>query len=86
MCAGQSAGFGTSAGDQQYVNGILRVRVRIGPSNVATSSRSIDLRHLLTMSPSLEYEMHEKSPGKDIGQSGTKRKTYPCQVIHSTTS
>lgn len=37
---GQSAGFGTRAGDQQYVTGILRVSARLGPSNIATSSRS----------------------------------------------
>lgn len=49
----QSTGFGTKAGDQQYVKGIFNVFVSIGASNIATSSRSIDFLHLLIMSPSL---------------------------------
>jgi hypothetical protein len=57
MCEGQSAGLGTSDGDQQYVKGIFRVRGRDGPSNMATGSKSIDLRHLLIRSPRLEYRI-----------------------------
>ena len=53
MWEGQSAGLGTKAGDQQYVNGILRVSANAGPSNIAISSRSMDFRHLLITSPSL---------------------------------
>lgn len=56
MCEGQSAGFGTRAGDQQYVKGIFNVCVSMGASNMATSSKSIDLRHLLMMSPRLDIQ------------------------------
>ena len=76
MCGAQSIGFGTKAGDQQYVKGIFSVCASIGASNMATSSRSIDRRHLLMISPSLNNQPEVLSKS---------RLTYPCQVIHSTT-
>jgi len=53
MCDGQSSGFGTRAGDQQYVNGIFSVSTRSGPSVSGIGSRSIDFLHLLMTSPRL---------------------------------
>lgn len=53
MCCGQSAGLGTSAGDQQYVCGTSSVSNNNGPSELGTGSRSSDFRHLLTISPIL---------------------------------
>lgn len=51
---GQSAGFGISAGDQQYVNGIRSVSVSRGPSDGGTgSSPNVFVRQEFTRSPSL---------------------------------
>jgi cbb3-type cytochrome oxidase cytochrome c subunit len=53
MLSGQSAGFGTSDGDQQYVKGILSASARHGPSVLDMGSRSNEWRHALMRSPRL---------------------------------
>lgn len=53
MWAGQSIGFGISAGDQQYVTGTRSVSRSLGPSELGTGSRSTVALHSLMTSPSL---------------------------------
>lgn len=49
----QSAGLGTSAGDQQYVIGVFSFSIRQDPSEKAMCSRSMLSLHWLITSPSL---------------------------------
>ncbi len=49
----QSAGLGTSDGDQQYVKGILSASTRHGPSDLDMGSKSSESRQVLMRSPSL---------------------------------
>ncbi len=81
----QSAGLGTSDGDQQYVKGILSASTRHGPSDLDTASKSSESRQSLMRSPSLH------SGPKRVVKSlytGAMHElcglTHPCQVIHST--
>lgn len=60
MFEGQSDGFGTKAGDQQYVNGMLSVSASRGPSENATGSRSIESLHPLITSPRLARHVRSK--------------------------
>ena len=53
MLVPQSAGFGTSAGDQQYVTGTRSVSRSLGASDDGTGSRSIVSLQSLMTSPSL---------------------------------
>lgn len=53
MFSGQSDGFGTRAGDQQYVTGTRNVSVKQGPSLKGIGSKSMVPLHALIMSPSL---------------------------------
>ena len=81
MCAGQSIGLGTNAGDQQYVNGIFKDSARLGPCTIAIGSKSRVARHLLITSPSLHV-----SVSSFISQCFRNLKhSYPCQVSHSAT-
>jgi len=54
MYSGQSAGFGTKEGDQQYVNGTCRYSASEGPIDAGTGLRLNDFfRHRLMTSESL---------------------------------
>lgn len=55
MLVPQSLGFGTSAGDQQYVTGTLSVSRSFGASDDGTGSKSMPALQSLTTSPSLSY-------------------------------
>jgi hypothetical protein len=76
---GQSFGLGTSDGDQQYVNGILKELVRLGPSMPGTGSKSKVFRNLLITSPSLQRQ-HVRPRFV-----GFKIRTCPYHVINLTT-
>lgn len=55
MCDGQSSGFGTRAGDQQYVWGTLRVSIILVATTAGTGSKqSVVSRQSLMTSPSLQ--------------------------------
>ena len=56
MCSPQSGGFGTKAGDQQYVKGTFRFSISTGPTEAGMGSRSKLFLQLLIMSPSLFTE------------------------------
>ena len=58
MYDGQSTGFGISAGDQQYVNGIFNASASPVPAILGTGSRFSDFfLHKLITSDKLQWQL-----------------------------
>lgn len=79
MYEGQSNGFGTSAGDQQYVNGTSKSSVKLGPAAVGIGSKS----SVFFLQPLIISDNLKSSTFGQRLKVSCRQNTYPCQVIVS---